>query len=97
MQNRVEGQLVRQINIEKQSLWDFPGGAEVKNPPYKAGDLGSVSDWEAMIMHAMKHGQNKKKSYQLLFVTLNKNNSLLADLPSALWGKIQVEHLIYWC
>ena len=28
----------------KSSIWDFPGGAVVKNPPASAGDTGSIPD-----------------------------------------------------
>ena len=31
----------RQINCPKTQLWDFPGGAVVKNLPVNAGDTGS--------------------------------------------------------
>ena len=29
------------LNIYQNLLWDFPGGAVVKNPPANAGDTGS--------------------------------------------------------
>ena len=29
------------IAIKIQYAWDFPGGAEIKNPPANAGDMGS--------------------------------------------------------
>ena len=28
-------------HFEKEEMWDFPGGAVVKNPPANAGDTGS--------------------------------------------------------
>ena len=28
-------------NFKSSTCWDFPGGAVVKNPPAKAGDMGS--------------------------------------------------------
>ena len=30
----------------------FPGGLMVKNPPYNAGDMGSVTGWGTRIPHA---------------------------------------------
>ena len=35
------------------SLWDFPGGLAVKNPPCNAGDIGSISGQETKIPHAV--------------------------------------------
>ena len=37
VQHREYGQHFITINV----LWDFPGGAEVKNPPANEGDTGS--------------------------------------------------------
>ena len=34
------------IVIFKKWLRDFPGGPVVKNPPWKAGDAGSIPGWE---------------------------------------------------
>ena len=34
------------------SLWDFPGGPVVKNPPYNAGDTGSIPGQGTKILHA---------------------------------------------
>ena len=34
-------------------MWDFPGGPVVKNPPSKAGDMGSVPGWGTKIVHAV--------------------------------------------
>ena len=31
---------------------DFPGGPGMKNPPCKAGDVGSIPVWGAKIPHA---------------------------------------------
>ena len=28
--------------LQRKYLWDFPGGAVVKNPPANAGDTGSI-------------------------------------------------------
>ena len=30
------------LNLKILLLWDFPGGAVVKNPPASAGDTGSI-------------------------------------------------------
>ena len=35
------------------SLWDFPGGPVVKNPPSNAGDTGSIPDQGTKIPHAV--------------------------------------------
>ena len=37
----------------KLSLWDFPGGPVVKNPPYNAGDMCSTPGQGTKIPHAM--------------------------------------------
>jgi len=29
-------------NLLKHIYWDFPGGAEIKNPPANAGDMGLI-------------------------------------------------------
>ena len=33
--------------------WEFPGGPVVKNPPYNAGDAGSIPGQETKIPHAV--------------------------------------------
>ena len=33
-------------------LWGFPGGSVVKNPPNKAGDMGSIPDQEDLTCQA---------------------------------------------
>ena len=39
--------------VLKNTLWDFPGGPVVKNPPSSAGDLGSIPGQGTKIPHAM--------------------------------------------
>ena len=39
-------------NNYKISYWDFPGGPVVKNPPYNAGDVGSIPGQGTKIPHA---------------------------------------------
>ena len=39
--------------LEKCDIRDFPGDPVVKNPPFKAGDGGSISSQETKIPHAM--------------------------------------------
>ena len=38
--------------VLSQKLRDFPGGPVVKNPPYKAGDAGSIPGQGTKIPHA---------------------------------------------
>ena len=38
---------------KKISLWDFPHGLAVKNPPWNAGDMGSIPGQETKIPHVM--------------------------------------------
>ena len=38
---------------KKISLWDFPHGLAVKNPPWNAGDMGSIPGQEAKTPHVM--------------------------------------------
>ena len=38
--------------VQEIPRWDFPGGPVVKNPPYNAGDAGSIHDWGTKIPHA---------------------------------------------
>ena len=38
--------------LKMQIPGDFPGGPVVKNPPCKAGDMGSIPGWGTKIAHA---------------------------------------------
>jgi len=40
------------ITMNKSSVRDFPGGLVVKNLPSSAGDMGSIPDKGAKILHA---------------------------------------------
>ena len=45
----LENNLVLYTKVEH---WDFPGGPVVKNPPYNAGDAGSIPGQGTKIPHA---------------------------------------------
>ena len=36
------GNLTRESITQEKSVWDYPGGSEVENPPAKAGDIDST-------------------------------------------------------
>ena len=40
-QDGFSGEDIPVIKLRKESFWDFPGGAVVKNPPANAADTGS--------------------------------------------------------
>ena len=40
------------LALEISEWWDFPGGPVVKNPPYNAGDKGSILGRGTKIPHA---------------------------------------------
>ena len=42
----------RETELQKRGSRDFPGGPEVKNPPYNAWDMGSIPAWGTKIPHA---------------------------------------------
>ena len=41
------------LSFLKVKIWDFLGGPVVKNPPYNAGDAGSIPGQGTKIPHAM--------------------------------------------
>ena len=47
------------ILIQK-SLWDFPGGPVVKNPPCNIWDMGSILGQGTKIPHVAQFSQKKK-------------------------------------
>ena len=42
----------KNLLLERLRSWDFPGGPVVKNPPYNAGDVGSIPGQRTKIPHA---------------------------------------------
>ena len=51
---------------------DFPGGPVVKNLPYNAGDMGSISGWGTKFPHA---------AWQLRLLTTSTEPVLLNKVP----------------
>ena len=41
------------ISDPKKSLYSFPGGLVVKDPPANAGDTSSIHPWSGKIPHGM--------------------------------------------
>ena len=54
--------LDKDLNLEKESITDFPHGPVVKTLPSTAGDVGLIPGQGTKISHAMWCGQGKKKS-----------------------------------
>ena len=47
------------------TVWDFPGGPVVKNPPCNTQDMGSILGQGTNIPHAAQLSQKKKKKKSL--------------------------------
>ena len=45
-------QILNYVHFSKRLLRDFPGGPMVKNPPFNAGDVGSIPGQGTKIPHA---------------------------------------------
>ena len=70
--------------VEKGKGGDFPGGPVVKNPPYNAGDTGSILDQGTNIPHVP--GQLSPHVPQLLSSRLNYSPHAANYRAHMLWS-----------
>ena len=51
----------RTTHIKMNTYWDYPGGPVVGTPTSNAWGVGSIFGWGTRTLHAVQHGQKKKK------------------------------------
>ena len=65
-------------------LWNFPGGPVVKDPPYNAGDAGSIPGWGTGIPHAS--GQLSPSATTTELTCLNQSPCAANYRAHVLWN-----------
>lgn len=79
--------LGKDLNLEKESIMDFPRGPVVKTLPSTAGGVGSTPGWGTEAPHAMRYSQKLKSRIQFkVFWRTTQRQGTRMDGP-LVWGQ----------